>query len=96
MLSLRLDTKTNEQLEYWSKINRLGKTDLIRNAIDDHLDYLEQGYEDNQIEEFIAGRMNEFELKKTLKWKEIPDDITQARKSIIDFKIEKIKKVRYD
>lgn len=90
--TMRIDKSTLDEFEKFCKVSGINKTDLIREAIQDKLDELDEGYDDEVINSYLNFRMNDEELMREFGWKTVPKDLQEARKKKLEQKILKEKK----
>jgi len=89
VFTFRLEKSTLDELEYYSNLIKIDKTDMLREAIEDYLDELDREIEDDAIEDYVNLRIDEEKLKSITKMKVIPKDLQAARMKILEKLMEK-------
>jgi len=93
-IGLRIDNDVLNKIEELAEFDKVDKMTWIRQAIADRIDEIEEEMNDVTIEDFIHARISEEELKKEMKWKQVPQDLLEARAEILKFIITKGKEGR--
>ncbi|MBN2395542.1 MAG: hypothetical protein JXC36_03645 [Candidatus Atribacteria bacterium] len=88
-LGLRIEKSLLKQIEFFADANKVDKMSLIRQAIASYVDEMEDAFQDQAIEDYISGRIDEKELKEDTDMKTIPADIQEARKETLKHIVNK-------
>lgn len=78
-IGLRIEKDLLKSIEFIAEANKVDKMSIIRQAITLYVDDMETDIEDGAIEDYIAGRIDEVELKRDTGMKEVPEDLKSTR-----------------
>jgi len=83
-IGLRIEKDLLDQVEFFAEENKIDKMSLIRQAIVLYVGEMETAVEDEAIENYIVGRIDEEELKKYTGMKNIPTDLKSVRSQTLN------------
>ena len=83
-IGLRIEKEILDKVEKYSKEQGIDKMTFIRTAIANYIDDIEQDFEDFAVEDFVNLRIGEKELKNMTAMRDIPNDLQEARKDVLN------------
>lgn len=90
-LGLRIDDSLLEKIEKMAEYESIDKMSWIRRALATFLNGEEEAAIDEAIEDYIYLRIDEAQLIKAAKFKEVPLDVRKAREDCLKYIIQKKK-----
>jgi predicted transcriptional regulator len=86
-LGIRIDRDLFKRIEQLAKDEGIDKMEWIRRALAVFVGDEEAGMSDEAIEDYINLRIDEKELLQNVNFKEIPNDISEARQKVLEQKM---------
>jgi len=83
-LGLRIDESLLRKIERLSEFEGIDKMSWIKRALASFVDDVEDEMEDYAIKDYINLRIDEKELKDITGLREVPKDIQEARKEVLN------------
>ncbi|MBU1102983.1 MAG: ribbon-helix-helix protein, CopG family [Nanoarchaeota archaeon] len=93
LVGIYLENEMLKRLIEIAKEQGIDKSAVIKQAIQEFIDNIDDKMDKYFIEDYINLKITENELKERFEWKEIPKDIQEARKEILS-KIKQEAKVK--
>lgn len=84
LVGIYLENEMLKRLIEIAKEQGIDKSAVIKQAIQEFIDNIDDKMDKYFIEDYIHLKITENELKERFEWKEIPKDIQEARKEILN------------
>ncbi len=84
-ISIRIPNKILEEVDSMAEVENIDRISWIKRAIIMSIETLNEARIDGAIEDFIALRIGEEELKEITETKKIPEDLKSIRKSRLEY-----------
>lgn len=84
LVGIYLENEMLKRLIEIAKEQGIDKSAVIKQAIQEFIDNIDDKMDKYFIEDYINLKITENELKERFEWKEIPKDIQEARKEVLN------------
>ena len=84
LVGIYLENETLKRIIKIAKEQGIDKSSIIKQAIQEFIDNLDDKMDEYYIKYYINLKFTENELKDRFEWKEIPKDLQEARKEVLD------------
>ncbi|MEM4257011.1 MAG: ribbon-helix-helix domain-containing protein [Candidatus Diapherotrites archaeon] len=92
ILTIRIDKELLKELDFYSDKRKSTRAEFIRQAIINFISDLEDAEDDEYINHFVNGRIDEKEYLKHFGFNKVPNDILELRKqNLSKFKNKEVK-----
>ncbi|MDP2925257.1 MAG: ribbon-helix-helix protein, CopG family [Nanoarchaeota archaeon] len=84
LVGIYLENETLKRIIEIAKEQGIDKSAVIKQAIQEFIDNIDDKMNDYYIKDYINLKLTENEVKERFEWKEIPKDIQEARKEVLN------------